>query len=45
MAGALSKPQLEHRIFSDAPHSPQNLIPLAFSNPQAGQCIEGACRR
>jgi len=37
MAGAFSKPQLEHLMFSDAPQSPQNLIPLAFSKPQAEQ--------
>jgi hypothetical protein len=34
---AFSKPQLEHLIFSDSPHSPQNFNPLAFSKPQAGQ--------
>jgi hypothetical protein len=44
-AGAFSKPQLEHLSFSGAPHSPQNLMPLEFSKPQAGQRIEGACRR
>jgi len=43
--GAFAKLQLEHLSFSDAPHSPQNFMPLAFSKPQAAQRIEGACRR
>jgi hypothetical protein len=33
---AFSKPQPEHLSFSDAPHSPQNFMPLAFSKPQDG---------
>jgi hypothetical protein len=36
----ISKPQLGDFDFSDAPHSPQNFMPLAFSKPQAAQRIE-----
>jgi hypothetical protein len=35
--GAFAKLQLEHLSFSDAPHSPQNFMPLAFSKPQLEQ--------
>jgi hypothetical protein len=41
IAKAFSKPQLEHLSFSEAPHSPQNFTPLAFSKPQARQRIDG----
>jgi hypothetical protein len=41
IAGAFLKPHLKHLAFRDAPHARQHLIPLAFSNPQAWQRIEG----
>jgi hypothetical protein len=31
----------QHLSFSGAPHSPQNLVPLAFSKLQAGQRMDG----
>jgi hypothetical protein len=41
IAGAFLKPHLKHLAFRDAPHARQHLIPLAFSNPQAWQRIDG----